>query len=297
MSVQKENLLAIINETPSVKIAELEFVKTRYIENYNLANKSKDGDLMYHRQLVFFNQQLTANSNLQNADKFSLYACFVTAAVNGYSFDPEDNEVYLIARGGKAKLERQAGAHVRRLIRTGQVKFVEQAKLVYEGDIFEVENGRVIRHVEKYQTERVIAGYARFVLDENGADRFFIYRKSDFESWRKKSPNAYTIEKKGQSGPYLSESLWDNGVVGGKEAEPGFLRTKIIKHACKEKCWATGSTPAGAETFSVEVDPEEMLEEPIATQAGYTDYEEVPEDKHPNSSPVIEHSMSDDDSF
>ncbi len=298
MSAQKENLLSIINETPSIKIAELEFVKTRYIENYNLANKSKDGDLMYHRQLVFFNQQLTANSNIQNADKFSLYACFVTAAVNGYSFDPEDNEVYLIARSGKAKLERQAGAHVRRLIRTGQVKFVEQAKLVYEGDIFEVENGRVLRHVEKYQSDRVIAGYARFVLDENGADRFFIYRKSDFEAWRKKSPNPKTVEKKDRNGQsYLSEALWDNGIIGGTEAEPGFLRTKIIKHACKEKCWATGSTPAGAETFSVEVDPEEAIEDVDTTSTGYTEYEELPEDRNQNPSPAEDSSMSDDDSF
>src|SRR5690606_15733451 len=114
------------------KIAELEFVKNRFIENYNLANKSNAGDLMYHRQLVHFNQLVSANNQLANADKFSLYACFVTAAANGYSFDPEDNEVYLIARGGKAKLDRQAGAHVRRLKRTGQIKFVEQARLVYQ---------------------------------------------------------------------------------------------------------------------------------------------------------------------
>lgn len=298
MSSNKENLLAIINQTPSAKIAELDFVKTRFIENYNLANNSKDGDLMYHRQLVFFNQQLTSSDSLQNADKFSLYACFVTAAVNGYSFDPEDNEVYLIARGGRAKLERQAGAHVRRLIRTGQVKFVEQSKIVYEGDVFEVENGRVIRHVEKYQSDKVIAGYVRFVLDEKGTDRFFIYRKSDFAAWRKKSPNPATIEKKGAYGPYLSESLWDNGIVGGTEAEPGFLRTKIIKHACKEKCWATGSTPAGIEAFSVEVDSDEVLEEmnlptePETTpEKNYADFEELEKmDEQPAE-------MYDDDSF
>lgn len=283
--MDKVSLLAQINQTPSAQIAELDFVKSRFIDNYNLANKSKDGDLMYHRQLVFFNQQLTANPTVAAADKFSLYACFVTAAVNGYSFDPEDNEVYIIARGGKAKLERQAGAHVRRLIRTAQVKFVEQAKLVYSGDVFEVENGRVLQHIEKFQSDKVIAGYVRFVLDENGADRFFVYRKSDFEAWRKKSPNPRTIEKTGQNGKYLSEALWDNGILGGTEAEPGFLRTKIIKHACKEKCWATGSTPPEIETFQVEIDADDVLEEGndtapaisqnTATHHEYTGYEEV----------------------
>jgi hypothetical protein len=208
-----------------------------------------------------------------------LYACFVTAAVNGYSFDPEDNEVYLIARGGKACLDRQAGAHVRRLIKTRQIQFAEQSKIVYKGDIFEVENGRVVRHVEKFETEEIIAGYIRFVIDEKGNDRFFVYRKSDFDAWRKKSPNPKTIQKTGQNGSYLSESLWDNGVIDGTQPEPGFLRTKIVKHACKEKCWATGSNPAGVETFEgIEIDAEDELKA-AAEPKEYQSFEEVPATK------------------
>lgn len=263
--MSKETLMAQIQSTPSTQISELEFVKNRYVENYNLSHKSTQGDLMYHRQQIFFNQQISANQQLAQADKFSLYACFVTAAVNGYSFDPNDNEVYLVPRGGKAYLDRQAGAHVRRLIKTNQIRFAEQAKLVYRGDIFEVENGRVLRHVEKFESSEVIAGYVRFVVDANGTDRFFVYRKSDFEAWRKKSPNPKTIERSGQNGKYLSESPWDNGVLEGTEIEPGFLRTKIVKHACKEKCWATGSNPAGIEQFTVEVDIEEE-ETPLANE-------------------------------
>ncbi len=260
--MSKPDTLALIQNTAPGKIAELEMVKEKFINNYNLANGSTKGELMYHRQLVHFNQQILKNTSIANADKFSLYACFVTAAVNGYSFDPEDNEVYLIARGGKACLDRQAGAHVRRLIKTKQIQFAEQAKIVYKGDIFEVENGRVVRHVEKFETEEIIAGYIRFVIDDkgNGNDRFFVYRKSDFDAWRKKSPNPKTIQKNGANGSYLSESLWDNGVVDGTQPEPGFLRTKIVKHACKEKCWATGANPVGVETFEgIEIDAEDEL--------------------------------------
>ena len=285
--MSKNNTLELIQNTAPAKIAELDMVKEKFINNYNLANGSTQGELMYHRQLVHFNQQVLKNQSITNADKFSLYACFVTAAVNGYSFDPEDNEVYLIARGGKACLDRQAGAHVRRLIKTRQIQFAEQSKLVYRGDVFEVENGRVVRHVEKFETEEIIAGYIRFVIDEKGNDRFFIYRKSDFEAWRKKSPNPKTIQKNGQNGPYLSESLWDNGVIDGTQPEPGFLRTKIVKHACKEKCWATGSNPLGVETFEgIEIDAEDELKpvDPeliIPIQSGpepkeYQSFEEVP---------------------
>jgi recombinational DNA repair protein RecT len=195
-----------------------------------------------------------ASSQLMACDKFSLYACFATAAVNGYSFDPQDQEIYLIPMGGKAVLWRQAGAHVKRLKRTGQIISVEQAKIVYQGDHFEVENGRVVSHKEKFETETMVAGYVKFILDESGRDIFFIYRKSDWEAWKKKSQQ--------QTGDNWS----------GNNGQPGaaFLRTKIVLHACKEKIWATGQTPISVETYSVEVDEvtTDKLPEPSVKNLG-----------------------------
>jgi recombinational DNA repair protein RecT len=253
-----KSVMQVIQNTPPVQIAELDFVREKYIQNFNACHKEKVGELMYHRQVIHFKQAISNSSSLQKCDPFSLYACFATAAVNGYSMDPNDSEVYLIARGGKAYLDRQAGAYIRRLIRTGQIQYADQAKLVYDGDEFQVENSRVIRHVERFKSDIIIAGYIRMAIDVDGSDRYFIYRKSDWESWRKKSPNPRTIEKNGQNGSYLSESLWDNGIVGGTQPEPNFLRTKIVKHAAKEKCWATGITPAAVETYSeIEIDAED----------------------------------------
>lgn len=263
--MSKTNTLELINSTAPGKIAELEMVKEKFIKNYNLSNGSTQGDLMYHRQLVYFNQNISNVAALQNCDKFSLYACFVTAAVNGYSFDPEDNEVYLVPFKGKAVLMRQAGAHIRRLQKTKQVSYVDQPRLVYRGDLFEMENGRVIKHIEKLESDEIIAGYVRFILDGRGTEKFFIYRKSDWESWKKKSLNP-------------NGDTWnDNGQVNA-----GFLRTKIIKHACKEKCWATGSTPAGAETFlGVEAEEDEFIPEVeptpfIPPAPEYSSFEDVP---------------------
>lgn len=250
--------MQVIKSTPASQIPDLKEVRDRYIRNYNACHRGNQGELMYARNVVHFKQIVTGNERLNNADPFSLYACFLTAAANGYSFDPNDSEVYLVPRDGKAFLDRQAGAYIRRLIRTGQIIFAEQAKLVYEGDTFEVMNGRVIRHIESFKSDIIIAGYIRMVIDDNGADRFFIYRKSDFESWRRKSPNPRTIEKNGRNGAYLSESLWDNGILGGHSPEPNFLRTKIAKHAAKEKCWASGNAPAVVESFSeVEIDTDD----------------------------------------
>jgi recombinational DNA repair protein RecT len=277
--MSKNVTLELIQNTAPGKIAELEMVKEKFIKNYNLANRSENGDLMYHRQLVYFNQNISASTQLQQADKFSLYACFITAAVKGYSFDPLDNEIYLIPRAGKACMQLQAGAYVRRLIQTGQAIECGQAKLVYKGDVFEVEDGLVKKHIEKFETETIIGGYVKFNTAGNSF-RYFIYRKSDFESWRKKSSNPATVQK---SPTWLSESLWDNGIVGGENPEPNFLRTKIILHAAKEKCWFTGSTPIELEQFNVEVEAEE--ETPASAEPApeppkeYASFEDVPESK------------------
>ena len=262
-----QNVIQIIQDTPAGQIADLQFVKDKYIENYNKCFKTTNGDLMYYRNVVHFKQIVMASASLQSADKFSLYACFATAAANGYSLDPADSEVYLIARGGKACLDRQAGSYISKLMRSGQIFGAEQAKLVYEGDLFQVENGQVSRHVENFKSDTIIAGYSKMILDTSGLGRFFIYRKSDFESWRKKSSNGHTIIKKNKAGgEYLSESLWDNGVAGGTQPEPNFLRTKIIKHAAKEKCWAAGIINATVESYpEVEVEMVDELPEPTGT--------------------------------
>jgi recombinational DNA repair protein RecT len=244
MSTNKTEVLQLLQQTPAIQIADLPFVQEKFIANYNACHKDKNGELMYFRNVVHFKQQISTTPALQQCDQLSLYACFVTAAVNGYSLDPQDSEVYILPLKGKAYLWRQAGAHVRRLIRTNQIQYVDQAKLVYEGDVLEVVNGRVLKHIETFKTETIIAGYVRMVIDEQGNDRFFIYRKSDFESWKKKSQ-----QSNGEN--------WSGGLDG--QPNTSFLRTKIVKHAATEKCWAVGITPASIEVLDgVEIDTDEV---------------------------------------
>lgn len=235
-------ILQVLQATPPAQIPELDFVRNRYIENYNVTHREKVGELMYHRQVIHFKQLVAGSEQLRACDPFSLYACFATAAVNGYSLDPQDNEVYLWPTKGKAQLLRQAGAHVKRLIRTNQIVYADQAAIVVKGDEFNVMNGRVLKHVKRFQSDIMIAGYVRFIIDDKGNDRFFVYDKSDWESWRRKS-----AMKDGEN--------WNtNG-----QPIPGFLRTKIVKHACTEKCWATGTTPVTVEQFEdIEVDDDDV---------------------------------------
>ncbi len=271
MSEQKtpptaNNTLAIINSTPANQIVALDFVKSKFVNNYNSCHKQKIGELVYARQCMFFQQALANNSKLASADKFSLYACFLTVAVKGWSLDPQDDEVYIVPRDGKAWVDRQAGAYVRRLIETGQIISAGQPVFVYEGDIYEVENGRVIKHVERNESEIIKAAYMEFYLTD-GTTKFIRYKKSDWEDWRTKSP-------------LKDGSNWKGA---NNQPSPGFLRTKIVKHACKEKCWASGSTPVGVEVHeSVEIDGEELPAERKNDLPPITPHSEVPPPQHNN---------------
>lgn len=239
MQAAKPNeVVAVLNQAQPTQIAQLDFVKQKFVDNYNLSHPGSMGEMVYHRQMIAFTQAIQASQDLQKADKFSLYACFVTAGVKGYSLDAADGECYLIPRGGKAYLQVQAPAHVRRLQQSGQVLSFDQPKIVYEGDDFVVENGRVVKHGEKFASEKYIAAYVRVLLP-NGSDMYFIYRRSDWEAWRSKSPQA-------------------NGPNWNTNGQPlaAFLRTKVILHAAKEKCWGSGSAPIG-EMYQVEIEPDD----------------------------------------
>lgn len=246
-TITKQKAVEVLKATPAGEIAELDFVREKFIENYNQTHAEKQGELQYARQLVHFKQTIAGSQKLKECTPFSLYACFLTAAVNGYSLDPADSEVYLIPMGGKAVIWRQAGAHVRRLIRTGQIVSCDPAVLVYEGDEFEVSGGQVITHDEKFKTEEIKFGYVRVVTSvaHDGAEKvkYFIYRKSDWEVWRGKSKQKF------------SEN-WVGGVQIGEVKQPvaAFLRTKMIKHACQDKSWSVGSMPPTVETLATEVD-------------------------------------------
>jgi len=241
-----QGLMEIIKNTKPQEILGLDLVKKRFIQNYNLCNPGNMGDVMYHRQQVFLRQMITDDAGLANADPMSIYKAIVTLGAKGWSVDPQDKEVYLLAKGGKAVIWPQAQAHIRRLLNNKLVIYADQPKLVMDGDVFEEENGKV-RHIAKRQSKKIIAGYVRFVLDERGTEKFIIYDESDWESWRKESP-----QKDGKN--------WRGN---DDQPNPGFLRTKIIKHAAMDSSWPSGSTPIGAEVFNDVVD-EEISDEDVS---------------------------------
>lgn len=225
------------------KIAELAFVKNKFLRNFAATHRSNDMDKVnqeaervYANSVLHFTKIVSESDALSKCDPLSLYACFSTSATMDASFDPLANELSLVPLKGKAALWPQASLKVRRIIQTKQAKFFEQTRFIYQGDVIKIVNGRVDHHEETFQNETIVGAYVRVVLDEKGSDRYFIYRKSDWEAWRKKSP-----QPNGEN--------WNDPTT--KQPNPGFLRTKITSHACSEKCWASGRTSAVTDEYAV----------------------------------------------
>lgn len=248
-----QQTMALINSTPVLQIPEMDHVRNQYIQNYEKCNPGKDGAFEYQRNLVHLMAILNSNDAFKKCNPFSVYQCLTTIAAYGYSVDPADDHIYLIPRDGKLCISRQPGSKLLRLIKTNQVVIAGEPTLVYEGDTYEVEDGMVKKHVEKFSSDKIIAGYVKFTLDSKGTQRHIRYRISDWEGWRLKSPQA-------TGGNWR----W----MGKDQPHPGFLRTKIMGHACTERCWIPGNYPNQAEAY-----------DDLIIDAGDGDYEIINEAK------------------
>lgn len=255
---QAQNLMQVIEKTAPQAILELDLVKKRFIQNYNLCNPGNMGDVAYQRNVIFLRQRIAEDQNLAKADKMSLYKVIVTMGTKGVSIDPQDKEAYVYARGGKAVLELQAPSYVRRLLNAKLIVSASAAKLVYDGDDYYVENGKV-HHKEYRKTNKIIAGYMKFIIDKEGNEKHINYWPEDWNEWRKKSPQPNGANWKSE----------------GDQPNAAFLKTKIVKHACLDSSWASGNTPPNVDNFTdvvVDVDSDDyQVENTTSTGASKPD--------------------------
>lgn len=237
------SMVQLIQTTEPLKLASLEIVHKRFVENYNLTNVNKMGEIEYQRQMIYFNQAMSGNDKLRNADRMSQYGAFMALAINGYDLDPQAKQVYLLAIDGKAVVWPQAPAQIAKLINRGTINYANQPKLVYRSELpsFKVSMGKVVAHEENFdvaENDTIVAAYIIYVLDEAGTEKHFIYKPADWEAWRKKSKQADGDNWKSKNG----------------QPDPGFLRTKVVKHSATDPSWPTLKNPASEQFNSSVVD-------------------------------------------
>ena len=138
-----------LNALPATKIVENEKVEQKFVGMYNAIWGTEMGEQIYNREKFHFNKLLTERPALQECTKLSLFGCFLDMAVNGLSLDQSGRpQCYLIPRNVKVKTpsgdmwEKRAGltvsayGEVYMRQRAGQVRYVDNPVVVFEGDKF-----------------------------------------------------------------------------------------------------------------------------------------------------------------
>jgi recombinational DNA repair protein RecT len=155
----------------------LDFVKERFIKNYEGITGRKDGENRYATEVFHYMALCEEKPDLKKGSKFSHFAAIVKAGTTGLSFSKE-GQLYPILYGNIVKI--QIGAHGKRelLRRMPNVKMIHEAQLVLKGDEFEHDklNNKIVKHVSKADTsknmdkmslENVYAAYCRIMWVDN----------------------------------------------------------------------------------------------------------------------------------
>lgn len=218
-----------ISNLSPLKLADDPKVANKFISLFNAVHGAKHGETFYNAEKFNFVKVLQENEALQKCDKISLYGAFLDVAVNGLSFDPTKNLVYLvpynvnIGTKENAKWIQKVKVHIspygELLIRQkcGQIKHADNPVLVYEGDSFKVtttEAGTKVYHEANFgkRSGKLVACFLRIVRNDDSVD-FKIMTVEELEIIRKSSKTG--------DGP-----AWTN-------AYGGMLMAKTIKHAFK----------------------------------------------------------------
>lgn len=227
-----------LNAMSPLKIVENDKVESKFVQMYNAIWGTEKGEAIYNREKFHFNKLLQETPALQECSKLSLFGCFLDMAVNGLSLDQSGRpQIYIIPRNVKVKgsdgreyWEKRAGLQVSAYgevymrMRAGQVKYVDNPVIVYEGDIFEAyldDNERKrIKYVAKVprQSNKPVAAFIKITRNDGSTD----YQWMLESDWQRLS----TFSAKSNKGTANALYSSANGHI-----DTGFLENKMIKHA------------------------------------------------------------------
>lgn len=226
-----------LNALPATKIVENEKVEQKFVGMYNAIWGTEMGEQIYNREKFHFNKLLTETPALQECTKLSLFGCFLDMAVNGLSLDQSGRpQCYLIPRNVKVKTssgdmwEKRAGltvsayGEVYMRQRAGQVRYVDNPVVVFEGDKFRpiigVNGAKSIEYEGAFprKSDKPVAVFIRIVRNDGSVDYSWMM-ESD---WKRLS----TFSAKQNKGTANSLYTSNDGFI-----DTGFLENKMIKHA------------------------------------------------------------------
>jgi hypothetical protein len=239
-----------LNALAPTKIVEDENVEAKFIQMYDAIHGAGRGTGAYRKEAFNFQKVLRESPEVAKCSKMSLFGCFLDMAVNGLSLDPTGRpHCYLIPRSvdtghkdekGKKIYEKRASLSVTgygELVmrqRAGQIKYVDNPVIVYDGDTFDISLDRGQKKITyaaaiPRKSNRVIGAFIHIVRNDGSEDYQWllegdIKRLKGYseQANRKWDDNAKQFVKGDANRLYVS---CEGGI------DPGFLESKMIKHA------------------------------------------------------------------
>ena len=246
MSNQIQLKVEEISKLQPLQIAEYSPVEQKFITMYNAIW----GTTVGIQEKFNFNKILQENPTLQQCTPVSLFGCFLDMAVNGLSLDPTGRpHCYILPRKVKTGYKDERGydiyenrasvnitgyGELTMRMRAGQIKYVDNPVIVYEGDTFSpcLDNGvKRIKYAAACPrtSTKVIAAFIRIVRND-GSEDYQWMMEGDIERlkhYSEKANSRYDQQARKRVLGDANALYTSNG--GG--IDPGFLENKMIKHA------------------------------------------------------------------
>lgn len=257
---KKPDIVALLNASKPSQIPTLPEVEKRFKVLYGKIHPGKKVDRFYEAEKFHFAKLLQENTQLQGCTNLSLYGCFLDVAVNGLSFDPSFNHLYIVPFninvGTKQvpKWEKRAKLQIsgigelllRKMQR--QIKYADNPILVYGSDIFKygTKSGSVFVEHENIlprKDKTIIACYMKIYRIDGSID-YKVITQEDMDRFR-----AFSKEK--------DSKAWTDGIGG-------MWISKCIKHSFKSYPKLRTGKFSELQTETIDTEAEEikpMLEE------------------------------------
>lgn len=249
MSNQIQIKVAELNQLNPLMIADDSRVEQKFILMYNAIWGTGQGTQIYEKEKFNFRKILQDKPELQRCSPLSLYGCFLDIAVNGLSLDPTGRpHCYILPHSTKTGYKDNNGNDIYELRaylsitgygelvmrqRAEQVRYVDNPVVCYEGDTFSpglVDGVKTVTYQAACprKSNKVIGGFIRIVRADGTVDwhwmmegdikRLEAYSYKNNQRW-----NPQTRQKEGKANALYTSN--EGGI------DPGFLESKLIKHA------------------------------------------------------------------
>lgn len=285
-----------INQLAPNQIAEDDRVKAKFVEIYEAMwtpTTGITGEAAYQRESRNFNRLIGEKEDLRKkCTRFSLFTAFLDVAISGLSLDPGSRaQAYLLSRSVAVDSNYVNGQKVSNYethcvltisgygelvlrARCGQIRHADNPVIVYAEDAFEYgeHNGnKFVNYTCRlpHTSGNIVACFMKITRADGSVD----YSVMLPEDWSRLAGysarnNARWDKTKGQWTNLKPNDLYGMQQDGTCKIDPGFLTTKLIKHAFKS--YPKARVGRGTQLESQQVDEIEVNDNLYGLQDGST---------------------------